>query len=125
MIVGMGVDIIDVARVQASIERYGDRFLRRLYTEGEIAYCASKANKYERFAARFAAKEAALKALGTGLSGGISWRDFEVVRERSGRPTIVFRNKALQVAERLGCRNISISITHTEQVAFAQVILEN
>lgn len=125
MIVGMGVDIIEVARVRAAVERFGERFLRRLFTEGEIRYCESKANKYERFAARFAAKEAALKAIGTGLSRGVSWQDVEVVREPSGRPTLSFTGKAAEFAKRLGSRRASISLTHTEQVAFAQVILED
>ena len=125
MIVGMGIDVIEVARVRASIERFGDRFLQRLFTENEIRYCESKANKYERFAARFAAKEAALKAIGTGLSRGVSWQDVEVVREPSGRPTLSLTGKAAEFAKRLGSRRTSISITHTEQVAFAQVILED
>lgn len=125
MIVGMGVDIAEVGRVRSAIERFGDRFLHRVFTEGEIRYCASKANKYERFAARFAAKEAALKAIGTGLSRGISWQDVEVVREPSGRPTLVYKAKAAEFAKRLGMRRVSISLTHTEQIAFAQVILED
>lgn len=125
MIVGMGVDIIEVPRVRAAIERFGERFTNRLFTEAETRYCESKANKYERFAARFAAKEAALKALGTGLSRGISWRDVEVVREPSGRPTLAFRGKAAEFAKRLGVQRSSVSLSHTEQVAFAQVILED
>lgn len=125
MIVGMGVDIIEVPRVRAAIERFGDRFLTRLFTPDEIRYCESKANKYERFAARFAAKEAALKAIGTGLSRGISWQDVEVVREPSGRPTLSFTGKAGEFAARLGARRSSVSLSHTEQVAFAQVILED
>ena len=125
MIVGMGVDIAEVPRVQAAIERYGDRFLKRLFTEAEIRYCESKANKYERFAARFAAKEAALKAIGTGWKRGVAWLDVEVVKLPSGKPTLAFRGKAAEFAQRLGVRNASISLTHTEQVAYAQVILEN
>lgn len=125
MIVGMGVDIVEVPRIRAAIERFGDRFLHRLFTAAEIRYCESKANKFERFAARFAAKEAALKAIGTGLSRGISWQDVEVVREPSGRPTLSFTGKAAEFAARLGSRRSSISLTHTEQTAFAQVILED
>ncbi len=125
MIVGMGVDIIEVPRVRAAIERFGERFLRRLFTPGEIRYCESKANKHERFAARFAAKEAALKAIGTGLSRGISWQDVEIVREPSGRPTLSFTGRAAEFAKRLGVRRSSVSLSHTEQVAFAQVILED
>jgi holo-[acyl-carrier protein] synthase len=125
MIVGMGVDIVEVPRIRAAVERFGDRFLHRLFTAAEIKYCESKANKFERFAARFAAKEAALKAIGTGLSRGISWQDVEVVREPSGRPTLSFTGKAAEFAARLGARRSSISLTHTEQTAFAQVILED
>ena len=125
MIVGMGVDIVEVPRIRAAIERFGDRFLHRLFTAAEIRYCESKANKFERYAARFAAKEAALKAIGTGLSRGISWQDVEVVREPSGRPTLSFRGKAAEFASRLGSRRSSVSLTHTEQTAFAQVILED
>jgi holo-[acyl-carrier protein] synthase len=125
MIVGMGVDIAEVPRVQAAIERFGDRFLKRLFTEGEIRYCESKANKYERFAARFAAKEAALKAIGTGWKRGVTWLDVEIVRLPSGRPTIQFRGKAAEFAHRLGTRNVSVSLSHTEQIAIAHVILEN
>ncbi len=125
MIVGMGVDIIEVPRVRSAIERFGDRFLKRLFTPAEIRYCESKANKYERFAARFAAKEAALKAIGTGLSRGISWQDVEVVREPSGKPTLAFTGKAGEFAARLHVHHASVSLSHTEQVAFAQVILED
>lgn len=125
MIVGMGVDIAEVPRIQASIERFGDRFLKRLFTEAEISYCSSKANQYERFAARFAAKEAALKAIGTGWKRGVTWLDVEVVRMPSGKPTIVFRGKAAEFAHRLGTKNASVSLSHTEQIAIAHVILEN
>ncbi len=125
MIVGTGVDIAEVPRIAAAIERFGDRFVRRIFTDDEIRYCESKANKAERFAARFAAKEAALKAIGTGLSRGISWQDVEVVREPSGRPTLSFTGKAGEFAARLGVRRSSVSLSHTEQVAFAQVILED
>lgn len=125
MVVGLGVDIAEVPRIRAAVERYGDRFLNRVFTEGEIRYCRTKANLYERFAARFAAKEAAMKAIGTGLRGGISWHDFEVVREVSGRPTIAFHGVAAKVAERLGVRRSSLSLSHTEQMAIAQVILED
>ena len=125
MIVGLGIDIAEVERVKAAIERYGERFLKRVYTEAEIRYCESKANKFERFAGRFAAKEAAMKAIGTGWKGGVAWREFEVVREPSGRPTVRFHGKAAGFAQRLGARRASLSISHTEQQAIAQVILED
>lgn len=125
MIVGTGIDIAEVPRVAQSIERFGDRFLRRIYTESEIRYCDSKANRVERYAARFAAKEAAMKALGTGWSRGVRWRDCEVTRLPGGRPTIVFHGKAGEVAARLGVKNAALSISHTSEQAIAQVILEN
>ena len=125
MIVGTGIDIAEVPRIRASIERYGERFLQRIYSAGEIRYCDSKANRAERYAARFAAKEAAMKALGTGWSHGVRWRDCEVVRLPGGRPTIAFHGKAGEIAERLGVKNAALSISHTSEQAIAQVILEN
>ncbi len=125
MIVGMGVDIAEVPRVQAAIERYGVRFLNRIFTPAEIRYCDPKANKYERFAARFAAKEAALKAIGTGWKLGVTWQDVEVVRLPSGKPTMEFHGRAAEFAHRLGMKSVSVSLSHTEQIAIAQVILES
>ena len=125
MIVGTGIDIEEVSRVRASIERFGNRFLHRIYTEGEIRYCDSKANRVERYAARFAAKEAAMKALGTGWSHGVRWRDCEVARMPGGRPTIKFHGEAGEIAARLGVKNAALSISHTTEQAIAQVILEN
>jgi holo-[acyl-carrier protein] synthase len=125
MIVGLGIDIAEVARIGAAIERFGRRFIERIYTEAEIRYCESKLNKLERFAGRFAAKEAAMKAIGTGWKLGVAWRDFEVRREPSGRPTIAFSGKAAEFAQRLGVRRASLSISHTAEQAIAQVILED
>jgi holo-[acyl-carrier protein] synthase len=125
MIVGTGIDLAEVSRIAASIERFGDRFLRRVYTEGEIRYCESKANRAERYAARFAAKEAAMKALGTGWNHGVRWRDIEVTRQPGGRPTIAFHGKAAEFAARLGAAHVALSLTHTAEQAIAQVILEN
>jgi holo-[acyl-carrier protein] synthase len=125
MIVGTGIDIAEVPRIQESIARFGDRFLRRIYTEGEIRYCDSKANRAERYAARFAAKEAAMKALGTGWSHGVRWRDCEVVRLPGGRPAIAFHGEAGEVAARLGVKHAALSLSHTAEQAIAQVILEN
>ncbi len=124
MIVGTGIDIAEVPRIRAAIGRFGRRFLHRIYTSGEMIYCDSKANRVERYAARFAAKEAAMKALGTGWSRGVRWRDIEVVRPRGSRPTIVFSGQAAAWAEKLGVKNISLSISHTEEQAIAHVILE-
>ncbi len=125
MIVGTGIDIAEVPRIAESIARFGDRFLHRVFTEGEITYCDSKVNRTERYAARFAAKEAAMKALGTGWNHGVRWRDIEVKRLPGGRPTLVFHGKAAEFAAKLGARNIALSLTHTEDEAFAQVILES
>lgn len=124
MIVGIGSDVAEIARIRHSIARYGDRFLKRIYTEGEQAYSSSKANAAERFAARFAAKEAGMKAIGTGWRRGVTWKDFEVLNERSGRPTLLLRGVAREIAERMGVERISISLTHTGDIAFAVVILE-
>jgi holo-[acyl-carrier protein] synthase len=125
MIVGTGIDIAEVPRIAESINRFGERFIRRVFTEGEIRYCDTKANRFERYAARFAAKEAAMKALGTGWNNGVRWQDVEVVREPGRRPTIKFHGKAVEVATCLKAKNISLSITHTAEQAMASVILES
>jgi len=125
MIVGTGVDIVEVPRLAATLDRFGQRFLNRVFTESEIKYCDSKANRAERYAARFAAKEAGLKAIGTGLTGGISWREVEVRREPGGRPTLSFHGKAAGYAAKLGARRTSLSLSHTAQHAIAHVILED
>lgn len=124
MIVGTGIDIAEVPRIRQSIERFGDRFLHRVFTDGEIRYCDSKANRIERYAARFAAKEAAMKALGTGWNHGVRWRDVEVCRQPGSRPTITFHGKAAEFAKKLGATNVALSISHTAEQAIAQVILE-
>jgi len=125
MIVGTGIDIAEVPRIRHSIERYGQRFLERIFTDGEIRYCNSKANRMERYAARFAAKEAAMKALGTGWNHGVRWRDCEVVRLPGGRPSMKFYGKAGEFAAKLGAKNVALSISHTQEQAIAQVILES
>ena len=125
MIVGTGVDIAEVPRIAASIDRFGERFLKRVFTAAEIRYCEPKANKAERFAARFAAKEAALKAIGTGLHFGISWQDVEVTRQPGGRPTIAFHRNAGDFFRKLGARRAHLSLSHTTEHAIAYVILED
>jgi holo-[acyl-carrier protein] synthase len=125
VIVGLGADIAEVERVRAAIARHGEPFLRRIYTAAERTYCEKFRNKDERFAGRFAAKEAAMKALGTGWRRGIRWTDIEVVREKSGRPTLELHGASKKIAEALGVKRISVTITHTKDVAFAEVILEN
>ena len=124
MILGSGVDLCEVPRIEATIGRYGVRFLDRVFTAREIAYADRKANRFERYAARFAAKEAGMKALGTGWTGGITWRDFEVVNLPSGRPTLTFHGRAAEIAEKLGVRHVALSLTHTKEQALAMVILE-
>lgn len=125
MIVGLGLDIAEIDRIEAAILRHGQAFINRLFTSEEAQYCERFANRYERYAARFAAKEAAMKALGTGWRHGIRWRDIEVTREASGRPSLRLSGVAREFADRLGVRAISLSITHSGNLALAQVIFEN
>ena len=125
MIVGLGVDISEVDRIREAINRHGDRFLKRVFTPAEIAYCNLHRNRAERFAGRFAAKEAAMKALGTGWSQGVRWVDIEVVRALSGKPSLALHGAARRIGDRLGMRSASLSITHSGNTAFAQVIFEN
>lgn len=124
MIVGLGVDITEVERVRGAIERQGERLLKRVYTEKERVYCEKFKNKYERYAGRFAVKEATMKALGTGWSRGVRWVDIEVVREMSGKPRLELRGEAKKIADKLGVKHISVTITHTASQALAQVIFE-
>jgi holo-[acyl-carrier protein] synthase len=125
VIVGTGVDLAEVPRIRASIERFGDKFIQRIYTPAEIAYVERKANRFERYAARFAAKEAGMKAIGTGWKRGVRWQDFEVANLLSGKPTLRLHGVAAKVAEQLGVRNISLSLTHTAELGMAHVILED
>jgi holo-[acyl-carrier protein] synthase len=125
VIIGSGVDLCEVPRIEQAISRYGDRFVARIFTPLEIAYTNRKANRFERLAARFAAKEAGMKALGTGWQGGITWHDFEVANLPSGRPTLQFHGRAAEVAAQLGVRHVALSLTHTREQAIAFVILES
>lgn len=125
MIVGTGVDLAEVARIRDSIERFGTRFVDRIYTAAEIAYVERKANRFERYAARFAAKEAGMKAIGTGWKSGVTWHDFEVANLPGGKPTLRLSGVAAEVASRLKVRNISLSLTHTPEYGMAHVILED
>lgn len=125
MIIGTGIDLVEIRRIQQSTERYGQRFLDRVYTAAEQAYCLRKRASAESLAARFAAKEAGSKALGTGISHGVSWKEIEVTRQPGGRPTIRFYGRAAEIAGRLGVAQASLSITHTGEVAMASVVLES
>jgi len=125
VIVGLGIDVAEVDRIRQAIERHGRRFIDRVYTAAEIAYVERKVNRFERYAARFAAKEAGMKAIGTGWKRGVRWHDFEVINLPSGRPTLQFHGAAAKVAEQLGVRNTALSITHTAGEGVAIVILES
>ena len=125
MIVGTGVDIVEVNRIEAAVKRFGDRFLRRVFTPAELRYCMAKPNAAERLAARFAAKEAGMKAIGTGLRHGVTWQDVEVVRMPGQRPMLEFHGKAAEFALRLGCKRTHLSLSHTKEQAIAHVILES
>ena len=120
MILGVGSDLIEVDRVAQAVERYGDRFLARVFTDAELAYCGRRAPE---LAARFAAKEAAAKALGTGI-GAVGWREIEVVRTASGQPTLLLHGAARDLARSLGLGQALISISHTREHAIAFVVLE-
>jgi holo-[acyl-carrier protein] synthase len=124
MIAGIGVDIVDIARIQALLDRYGERFLRRVYTDAEKAYAMDGANRAERLAGRFAVKEALMKALGTGKSQGILWRDVETLRARSGKPEVHLHGQAVRWAKLQGGGPVHVSITHDGGKAVAFVILE-
>jgi holo-[acyl-carrier protein] synthase len=124
VIAGTGLDVAEVDRIRTAIERFGRRFIERVYTPAEIAYVERKANRFERYAARFAAKEAGMKAIGTGWRHGVRWRDLEVANLPSGKPTLLLHGAAAQFAERLGVKSVSLSITHTAAVAVAFVIME-
>jgi holo-[acyl-carrier protein] synthase len=125
MVVGLGTDLAEIGRIEQSIERFGERFLRRIYTPGEIAYCQRKKSSGESFAARFAAKEAGAKALGTGISHGVSWLEFEVRREPSGRPVLHLSGRAAELAKAMGVARVSLSLTHTKGMAMAVVVMED
>ncbi|HLI75576.1 MAG TPA: holo-ACP synthase [Acidobacteriaceae bacterium] len=126
MVLGLGTDITEVPRIQASLHRYGQHFLDRVYTPGEIAYChARKKSSAQSFAARFAAKEAAAKALGTGISRGVTWRELEVVRHPGQAPQLVLHGRAAEVAQARGIRRLTLSLTHTRDTAMAVVVAED
>ena len=126
MVLGMGSDLIEIGRIAESIERYGERFLQRVFTAGEIAFCERKLkHAAESFAARFAAKEAAAKALGTGISRGITWREIEVRREPGERPMLFLSGRASERAEAMGVRRMHLTLTHSRDLAMAVVLAED
>jgi holo-[acyl-carrier protein] synthase len=121
-IIGLGLDATDIERIADTLERYGDRFLRRIFTDGEVAYCSRRREPAIHLAGRFASKEAAMKALGTGHSQGVLWRDVEVIR-RGGPPQLKFHGGAARRFEAMGGRSSLLTITHSEKLALAQVLI--
>jgi holo-[acyl-carrier protein] synthase len=125
MIYGTGIDIIEIARIRNSLDKYAGRFEEKIFTPVEIAYCRSKADPSAHFAARFAVKEAVLKCLGTGMAGGISWRDLEIVNhETTGKPSIRLAGKGKELFDALGLKTIHVSISHDKTHAVAQAVAE-
>lgn len=125
MVLGLGTDIAEVPRIAASLRRFGEQFQERVYTPGEIAYCQGRPKTAaQSFAARFAAKEATAKALGTGISRGVTWKEMEVVRERGQAPRLVLHGRAREIAEARGIVRLTLSLTHTTEIAMAVVVAE-
>jgi holo-[acyl-carrier protein] synthase len=125
MLIGTGIDIVEIERIGSAIDRYGERFLERVFTADEIEYCKRKKNCAESFAARFAAKEAGAKALGTGIQRGVIWTEIEVRREHGHRPTLHFSGRAREIADRMGVKRVSLSLSHSRSTAIALVMLED
>lgn len=121
---GMGLDIVEVARIQASFEQSGEAFLRRILLPDELAYCLAYKNPAPQLAARFAAKEAVSKAFGTGLGGQIGWLDIEVCRKESGEPFVVLHGKGMELFQKRGAKQLLVSLSHTENYATAVAVLE-
>ena len=125
MIIATGIDIVEISRIEDVFARRGDRFRLRVFTEAEIEYCEGRASRLESYAARFAAKEAAMKALGTGWAEGIAWRDIEVFRAETGAPALRLHGRALERLDEIGARKAHLSLTHSRDIAIAQVIFES
>lgn len=125
MVVGIGIDVIQNERIAHSLERFPDRFVARIYTEQETAYCKGRPRPELHFAARFAAKEAAFKALGTGWSGGVRWKDVEVKRLASGQPELHLYGAALERATSIGAKRFVVSLTHDQTISAAVVVMES
>lgn len=125
MTVGAGIDIAETQRIEQVLKRHGERFSRKIFTPSEIAYCERFKNKAERYAARFAAKEAAFKALGTGWANGVRWLEVEISHQSSGKPELLLSGRARELAEQLGVTHAVVSISHASRYVVAQVILES
>ncbi len=124
MIVGIGVDIVEIEKLRLAMVRRGDRLRNRAFTPGEVEFCEARVNKFQHYSARFAAKEAAFKAIGTGWRQGVGWQDVEVTNHLTGKPELILRGKTLEFANRMGAKIYWVSLSHTDQYAVAQVILE-
>ena len=124
MIIGVGIDLVKIDRMERAVDRFGEVFLQRVFCPVEISWCKKKRNPYPCFAARFAAKEAFVKALGTGFSGGITLKDIWIERLDSGAPVLRFSNRAKQKMEELGSSRAYVSLTHERDVAAAVVVME-
>lgn len=124
MIAGIGIDVVEIGRLREILARQGDRFIRRVFTADEDAYCRRHRDPVPHYAARFAAKEALFKALGTGWSQGVSWQDAEVLREKQKAPVLVLRGRAAEIAEAMGAGTLRLSLSHSDSSAVAVVILE-
>ena len=125
MIVGIGVDIVEIEKLKLAMMRRGERLRNRAFTPAEVQYCEERANQYQHYAARFAAKEAVFKAIGSGWRNGVGWHDVEVINELSGKPMLRLNGKTLEFANALGAKNYWLSLTHTDSYAIAQVVLES
>jgi holo-[acyl-carrier protein] synthase len=124
VIVGIGVDVVEIEKLRLAMVRRGDRLRNRAFTPGEVEFCEARVNKFQHYSARFAAKEAAFKAIGTGWRQGVGWQDVEVTNHLTGKPELILRGKTLEFANRMGAKIYWVSLSHTDQYAVAQVILE-
>lgn len=122
-VLGIGVDIVETARIDSSLTRFGERFIRRVFVEGEIAYCAAMKYPARHYAARFAAKEAVSKAFGTGIGARIGWRDIEVGRRESGEPYITLHGHALELAKSLSVKEVLVSLSHSDHYSVANAVV--
>ncbi len=121
-IVAHGIDLVDCSRIEAMIERHSERFIQRVFTAAEQAYAEANKNKIEKLAGRFAAKEAILKLMGTGWRGKIAWTDIEIINNSIGQPEVTLTGEVEKIADKLGIKHISVSITHTANFAIASAV---
>jgi holo-[acyl-carrier protein] synthase len=124
MIVAIGIDVVEISRIEQVFARRGDRFRKRVFTDAESSYCEGRASKFASYAARFAAKEATMKALGTGWGEAVGWKEIEVVSGSNGKPTLEIHGRALECMQGLGAMRAHVSLTHSGDLAIAEVILE-